>query len=480
MPIQILPTEILLLIFFILVDEEISAQEFAISDFGSKFCQYYSFTRVCQRWRNISLQAPGLWRDVMCLNEQIVSAMLHRSQRMPVKIYYVDSHRDDHTLESSRGRAARLALREVGRIEVIVMQGRMHNISQLINAIEGPVPLLTCLLLKLPSGQAYELPGSFLAQNPPPQLLNLTLYNVSAPISHPAFRSRNLTVLILNDFEINIPIPVDAFLRLLHANPGLHTLQVTFAADSSQSVAFSQMVTLPKLEKLFLRAVPQFVDTVVSHLHIPRAAVLNIAHMYHWFGPMAVPTTPPFKYLPHFIGLLDEEYSIHILSVYHIRQAAILRGYNARGWDPLVEISAFTVPSNIVTAASHVPCLCAALTPLLKPVRKIIISGSDPESLDDDVGYTPEHWTAILHECDELVEMQIDDWYTDTLETAFEQEMRSLRLLTVVERAEGSEARVHVERFVESRIAMGRPVEVRYLPPTSADVVRVGSKGVDV
>ena len=127
--------------------------------------RWITVCQVCVHWRSVALSTPRLWNDITVTRSLgWMREVLARSQRAPLRVRIALT-----SLVDGMGESARLVLRELGRIEDLVI-GVSADALEILRALDAPAPLLRSLNIEGVRQRMSRQPGGE-RQIPPPQVL---------------------------------------------------------------------------------------------------------------------------------------------------------------------------------------------------------------------------------------------------------------------------------------------------------------------
>lgn len=159
--------------------------------------RWITVCQVCSHWRTVALNTPRLWSDITVTRSlNWMREMLARSHKAPLRVRIALT-----SLVDGMGEPARLVLRELGRMEDLVI-GVSADALEILHALDAPAPLLRSLNIEGVRQRTSRQPGGE-RQIPPPQVL-----------ARPTTAQLEQLDLLHCKFPWNLPVPFTSLTHL--------------------------------------------------------------------------------------------------------------------------------------------------------------------------------------------------------------------------------------------------------------------------
>lgn len=231
-----------------------------------------SYSHVCRRWREIALDYPPLWADIIDLSPAAVHQILPRTKRSPLFVRYALGDNPILAFEPFIALIATI----IERTRYLYLQGSSECLTTFFTMALTPAPLLESLCLTTPqtwSGPTRTL--RFIPESLPfrvTQLRNVHLDGVKPPISTSFFdRLVNLRIEMARSDSW-----ADIF-SIVSSSPFLQSLALLDSLPRVQSVPGAQRIQLRKLRRLDLTDDVSLCALFLTHATIPLQAKIRLS-----------------------------------------------------------------------------------------------------------------------------------------------------------------------------------------------------------
>ncbi|KAI0072611.1 hypothetical protein K474DRAFT_1775323 [Panus rudis PR-1116 ss-1] len=220
----------------------------SIIEIQPPFYSWLKITHVCQRWRNIALQHPRIWRRIAVTSPECVHAMLARSKNAPLVLYAGDFDLPD---TSQLVDMICQLLSQTHRIEGIYFWLSDQTFQAIQSRLEVlRVPRLRFLKWMVRGSATIDAIPIHLAESPLQEVCVSGVRSICSQLPSPTMAS---------SVDIrNVPIPYDTLLDTLSCMPNLFDL--TIGTDAQHPLPLDrQPVHFPKLGSFRLWGTPDLV-----------------------------------------------------------------------------------------------------------------------------------------------------------------------------------------------------------------------------
>jgi hypothetical protein len=223
-------------------------------------------TRVCRRWRRVSLGSSNLWSRIPCFNARVTKLFLARSGTAPITVI---SHLPD-------SESLATALSDIGRARRISVQTSATTLKQSESAWSSPAPLLERCSLSLCTGWWAWLPENFLGSTAP-RLRYLHFDNVAvdwASLQKSGIIQHLRELQVESVPSMHRPGP-ETILALIECMPSLESLFLSDAllnSDTSKPRPLRSTVVLSRLSYLYIAGPTAAISEVLEHVNAPPTA----------------------------------------------------------------------------------------------------------------------------------------------------------------------------------------------------------------
>ncbi|THH12687.1 hypothetical protein EW146_g7468 [Bondarzewia mesenterica] len=245
-------------------------------------------THVCQNWRDIALDNPGLWANCVCALPAATAEMLARSRKAPIIV----THNLGWYRSKTRAlKSVELALTQISRVKVINLSVDHRNLDILTGGlVTTPAPQLESIEISL-SGDVRLSFLFQLASLPPdifagvtPRLRRISLENCTIQWTSGILSNLIYIEIKLHAFSVpEMVLPTaEQVLNVLRRCPTLRELVlIDTLPDHPDPITFSQtagkLVGLPCLERLVLSDKALSCADLLQNLSTPHSAALELS-----------------------------------------------------------------------------------------------------------------------------------------------------------------------------------------------------------
>ena len=241
---------------------------------------WYQLVKVCRRWRYLILgSASHLGLCLVCTRGTPVADMLTHSPPLPLIIDHDDEHHD-LTAEDEEGIMFALQHRDRVRCIDLVIPG--PSLQKVIQAVDGPFPMLECLHFAPPTKyDGLVLPSTFEA----PRLRMIVLYHFASPIGSPLLTTAvSLVCLTLRWIHSSIDVYPNHLFQALSRLPQLQNFTIIFSSPIPNREIERQLlrmpiithITFPNLLFISIRGVSAYLEALLSHMNAPLLNKLEV------------------------------------------------------------------------------------------------------------------------------------------------------------------------------------------------------------
>ncbi|KAI0045432.1 hypothetical protein FA95DRAFT_1680485 [Auriscalpium vulgare] len=401
-PILRLPPELLVSVLSYLTSGVVSEHVKSMNHFPPTV-PWVRLTWVCRLWRHVMLSNSTLWCDfVLPLPPQWARAMLVRSQRRPLSIYYFGMRGYDKPPASSLAWVLPFDTLEQVR-SIHVHHGRSNFPGNLSQLLLMPAPILEFASF---SNTLSHLARDALFANNAPRLRNLRIDEERVlPLS--SFLP-NIVSLVIH--SSNFPNSLPEFIAALQRLKQIKTLTLWYQCLDQFSFAphypaASQIVRLASLNSLEICGTASECISFLRHVQIPDTACLHIrastrtgvdafAPLYPFLAPAGGYRSNPFR------NVQFSSYGPDNLTFF------------ARNLDadqaPFDRKFSFEWNTPRATVFDLLPVLCAELQVHHSVSLSVEVSLRVDYLLDDRLKVPPEGWLGMLGAATELRTLHAD------------------------------------------------------------------------
>lgn len=185
-------------------------------------------TRICRQWRRLAIDNPALWTKPPIYCTRLAQAMLERSGKMPLSISLED-----------KSELAPQVMSQFPRFKELRIHASADDLSNLLAAVTGPLPLLECLEL---NNSTWRTTGVLLRNESLEDVQNPRLKTLS--LKNCTFLWTAACIVGLTSLSISMDYATQPeqrmtnadLLQILRQNPGLVKLVLSHKLLSEESI----------------------------------------------------------------------------------------------------------------------------------------------------------------------------------------------------------------------------------------------------
>jgi hypothetical protein len=243
---------------------------------------WHLLVHVCRRWRQIIFASPhSLNLKILCTHKTPVRKHLGVWPAFPIVIDYRNYL--NLTPDDEDNIVAALDSEHLDRVCFVGLHISGLRLGKIAAVMQGPFPVLACLLIALQDGYGSVLPSEFLGGSAP-HLQRISFYDVSYP-ALPTFllSARNLVELELRSISPTGYISPEEMVASLSALPMLKKLTIQFQRATSHPDRIrlhpASRTVLPALASFQFRGVSEYLGDLVSQIDAPQLIVITTDYL---------------------------------------------------------------------------------------------------------------------------------------------------------------------------------------------------------
>ncbi|KAK7052826.1 hypothetical protein VNI00_004145 [Paramarasmius palmivorus] len=272
-PISRIPADVLVYIFMLCVQIQERGDWIAIRYYGRR---WFSFSHVCQTWREIALGCASLWTKPDFNFPYLAKQMLERSKPALLDIEFEHDLLDSEKTWSIKEGVLLRALLHPDRIQSLRLRLRRtdkdpaEKLLSALTKINAPSLRLLEVHVGIFCVGGLTLPHGFFEGNTP-RLSHLQLHSCIIPSASPLLSNlTHLRLLCISQYP--------SFLNVLRKTPLLVSLEITFPCPELDSDG--GLVFLPHLQRLHLTLSFRGTPDILFYLSFPETTQLFIECQY--------------------------------------------------------------------------------------------------------------------------------------------------------------------------------------------------------
>ncbi|KAL0960138.1 hypothetical protein HGRIS_011774 [Hohenbuehelia grisea] len=240
-----------------------------------------SFTQVCHRWRQLSLDSPSLWQYISLTHpSKWMMEQIRRSQSQPLTLWHFRQCRSSEHVHPLVDPFPYIAFAEPRHVEAIRITTDVSHLASL--GFHRPYPIIHTAILRCHGG-VYPLPGDLFGRSAP-LLRNFSVIDCLPPsASLPALTGlTNLSMTFRQDDWSLVYLNSQGLLEFLRDMPLLERLNIddtrqNFPQSIIESPSSQRDIHLGRLLSIQIVGHPEYCR-FLAHLNCPNIsfALLNI------------------------------------------------------------------------------------------------------------------------------------------------------------------------------------------------------------